>query len=143
MPFHLRIATLEKVVFDSEVSSVTLPGEVGELGILPNHMPLITPLALGEITAKKNGEEFYMTVSGGMVEIQPHRVIVLADQAERAEEIDERLAEEARRRAEMIMKEKHVDSEAFAAAEAELQKALLRLKVVKKHRSKKGIALPE
>src|SRR3989338_3533642 len=97
--FHLRITTLERLVFDEDISSVTLPGEAGELTILPNHMPLITPLKLGEITARKNGEEFYMTVSSGMVEVQPHRVLVLADQAERAEEIDEKLAEEARKRA--------------------------------------------
>lgn len=136
--FRLRITTLEKIVFDDEITSVTLPGEDGELGILSNHVPLITSLKIGEIIAKKNGEEFYMTVSGGMAEIQPHRVLILADQAERAEEIDERLAEEARLKAEEIMKEKHIDLESFAIAEAELQKALLSLKVAKKHRSKKS-----
>lgn len=137
--FHLRITTLEKLVFDSEVTSVTLPGEAGEFGILAHHAPLITPLKLGEITAKKNGEEFYMAISGGMAEVQPHRVLVLADQAERAEEIDEKLAEEARARAEAIMQEKHVDEETFATASAELQKALLHIKISRKHRSKKGI----
>jgi len=135
---HLRIATLEKTIFDEEVTAVTLPGEAGEFGVLPNHAPLITPLVLGEIVAKKEGEDFYMTVSGGMVEVRPDHVLVLADQAERAEEIDEKLAEEARARAEEVMKDKQVDGESFAAAEAELQRSLLRIKVVRKHRSRRG-----
>ena len=137
---HLRIATLEKVVFDGPVNSITLPAEAGEIGILPDHAPLITPLVLGEITARKNGEDFYMAVSSGMAEIQPHRVIVLADQAERAEEIDEKLAEEAREKAEVVMREKRNDAKEFTAAEAELQQAILRLKVAKKHRSKRGVS---
>lgn len=139
---HLRIATLEKVVFDGPVSSITLPAEAGEIGVLPDHAPLITPLILGEIVARKNGKDFYMAVSSGMAEIQPNRVIVLADQAERAEEINEKLAEEARKKAEAIMREKRTDKESFAAAEAELQQAILRLKIAKKHRSRGGISSP-
>jgi F-type H+-transporting ATPase subunit epsilon len=140
--FHLRITTLENTVFDEEVESVTLPGAMGEMTVLPNHAPLITTLALGEITARKNSDEFLMTISNGMAEVQPHRVLVLADQAERAEEIDEKLAEEARARAEKIMKEKYEDKESFASAEAELQHSLLRLKVVRKHRSKRRATVP-
>ena len=83
-----------------------------------------------------------MAVSSGMAEIQPNRVLVLADQAERAEEIDEKLAEEARKKAELVMEEKQDDEEGFAAAEAELQRSLLRIKLARKHRSKKGIAPP-
>ena len=134
--FHLRIATLERVVFDEDVVSVTLPGAAGELGILPKHMPLITPLTLGEIIARKNGEEFSLAISGGMAEVQPQGVLILADQAERAEEIDEKLAEEARVRAEKLMQEKRDDLASFAEASAELERALLRLKLVRKHRSK-------
>lgn len=137
--FHLRITTLEKIVFDEEIESVTLPGEAGEFCVLANHTALITPLKLGAITAKKDGEEFYMTVSGGMVEVQPHRVLVLADQAERAEEIDEKLTEQARSRAESLMKEKQLGEKGFASAEAELQRALLQLHILKKHKSKKGV----
>lgn len=133
---HLRIATLEKTVFDQEVQTVTIPGADGEIGVLENHVPLVTPLALGEIVAKSNGEEFFMAVSGGMVEVQPHRVLILADQAERAEEIDLELAEEARKRAERIMKEKHTDEESFASAEAELQRALLHIKLAKRRKSR-------
>jgi F-type H+-transporting ATPase subunit epsilon len=136
---NLRIATLEKLVFDEDVRSVTLPGSAGVLTILPNHMPLITPLSLGEIIAKGEHDEFLMAISSGMVEVQAQRVLVLADEAERAEEIDEARAEEARRRAEQIMHEKREDKETFAQAEAELQRALLRLKIVQKHKSRKRL----
>lgn len=132
---HLRIATLGRTVFDEDVESVTLPGSEGELTVLKNHIPLITPLVLGEIIARRGGEEFSMTVSGGMVEVSPHRVLVLADQSERAEEIDIELAEEARRRAEKLMEEKREDVEEFAAAEAELQRALMRIKIAKRRKS--------
>ena len=128
----LRIATLEKLVFDGVVQSVTLPGSAGVLTILPNHMPLITPLSLGEITARGEHDEFYLAISSGMVEVQPQRVLVLADEAERAEEIDEERANEARIRAEQIMREKREDKETFAQAEAELQRTLLRLKIIEK-----------
>lgn len=143
MAFHLRIATLEKVVFEEEVSLATLPGEAGEFSVLPSHMPLITPLKLGEVTARKNGEEFYMAISGGMAEIQPHRVLVLAEEAERAEEIDEKHAEAARKKAEELMKEKHSDVEGFAGVQAELERALLRLKIARKHRSARGIRMEQ
>src|SRR3989338_9912495 len=126
-----------RVLFRSqEVDMVTLPGTAGEFGVLANHMPMVTSLGLGEIIAKQKGEEFYMAVSGGMAEVQSDSVVVLADQAERAEEIDEKLAESARERAEKIMSEKHGDVESFASAEAELQRSLLRLRVVRKHRTK-------
>ncbi len=136
MPLHLRIATLERTVFDEDVDSITLPGSEGEFTVLKNHIPLITALALGEIIARRGGEEFSMTVSGGMTEVQPDRVLVLADQSERAEEIDIELAEEARRRAERLMEEKREDVEEFAAAEAELQRALMRIKIAKKRKGR-------
>ena len=136
MPLHLRIATLERTVFDEDVDSITLPGSEGEFTVLKNHIPLITALALGEIIVRRGGEEFSMTVSGGMTEVQPDRVLVLADQSERAEEIDIELAEEARRRAERLMEEKREDVEEFAAAEAELQRALMRIKIAKKRKGR-------
>lgn len=139
---RLRVVTLDKTVFDADVDSVILPGEEGEFGVLHGHVPLITPLKLGEISAKNSKEDFFLTISSGMAEIQPNRVLVLADQSERAEEIDERLAEEARIRAEKIMKEKHVSAESFALAEAELQKALLQIKIAKRHKSKRNIISP-
>jgi len=134
---NLRIATLEKLIFDGAVQSVTLPGIAGVLTILPNHMPLITPLSLGEIIARGEHDEFLMAISSGMLEVQAERVLVLADEAERAEEIDEERAEEARKRAEQIMHEKREDKETFAQAEAELQRALLRLKIIQKFKRTK------
>lgn len=133
---HLRIATLERVVFDEKIEAVTLPGVDGEFGVLEGHAPLITSLKLGGITAKTREEEFFMAVSGGIVEVQPHRVLVLAHQAERAEEIDEQLAKEAKIRAETLMKEERIDKETFANAEAELKRSLLHLEILRKHRSK-------
>ena len=133
---RLCIATLERTVFDEDIESVTLPGSEGEFTVLKNHIPLITSLALGEILARRAGEEFSMTVSGGMVEVQTNRVLVLADQSERAEEIDIELAEEARRRAEKLMEEKREDVEEFATAEAEMARALMRLKIAKKRRGR-------
>ncbi|HCA67016.1 MAG: ATP synthase F1 subunit epsilon [Candidatus Jacksonbacteria bacterium RIFOXYA2_FULL_44_7] len=137
--FHLRITTLERVVFDEETESVTLPGVTGEFTVLSGHIPFITSLKLGEITARNKAGEFFMGVSGGMAEVTGERVLVLADQAERAEEIDEQLAEEARNRAEALMSEKRGSGEVFAAAEAELQQSLLRLKIARKHRTKKSV----
>jgi F-type H+-transporting ATPase subunit epsilon len=133
------ITTLDNTVFDDTVDSITLPGEAGEFGVLHGHSPLITPLTLGEIRAKKNGEEFYMAVSGGMVEVRANLVRVLADQAERADEIDEKLAEDAKKRAEKVMADTRTDDESFAMAEAELKQSLLRIKIVRKHRSRKNI----
>lgn len=135
--FHLQITTLERVVFDDDVTSVTLPGEAGEFAVLPRHASLITPLRIGEITAKKGDVVFYMAISGGLADVQQEHVLVLADQAERAEEIDEALAEEGRRRADKFMKEQRGDAGAFAAAEAELERALLRIKIARKHKSRR------
>ncbi|MDP3725420.1 MAG: ATP synthase F1 subunit epsilon [Nanoarchaeota archaeon] len=135
MPLHLRIATLERTVFDEDIESVTLPGSEGEFTVLKNHLPLITSLSLGEIVARRGKEDFSMTVSGGMADVQPHRVLILADQAERAEEIDIELAEEARTRAEKLMEEHRDDAEEFAAAEAEMARALLRIKLAKRRKS--------
>jgi F-type H+-transporting ATPase subunit epsilon len=135
----LRIATLEKLVFDGAVKSVTLPGSAGVLTILPNHMPLITQLSLGEITARSENDEFYLVISSGMVEVQSQRVLVLADEVERAEELDEERANEARIRAEQIMREKREDKVTFADAEAELQKSLLRLKIIQKLKRRKRL----
>lgn len=136
--FPLRIATLQRMVFDRVVDSVTLPGDAGEFTVLASHTPLISPMSLGMVTARFGREEFFMAVSGGMVEVQPHRVLVLADQAEVAEELDEKLVEEARMRAEKLMKEKQQSAENFAAEAAALERALLHLRIIKRHRSKRS-----
>ena len=137
--FNLQISTIERVVFDGTVVSVTLPGEAGEFGVLAHHAPLITPLTIGEIIARTNSETFFMAISGGLAEVQKDRVLVLADQAERAEEIDETLAEEGRRRAEELMRERREDAGVFEAARIQLERELLRIKIARKHRSKRSL----
>src|SRR3972149_7955119 len=96
---NLDIVTAERVVFSQEVDSVVAPGIEGELGILPKHAPLLTALNLGELRIKTGGEEITMAIGGGFLEVMPDKVVVLADSAERAEEIDLARAQEAQRRA--------------------------------------------
>ena len=103
---RLDIVTAERVVFSEDVDVVVAPGVEGQLGILPHHAPLMTTLQPGELRVKKGGEEFSLAISGGFLEVRPDRVIVLADTAERAEEIDVARAEEAKRRAEESLLER-------------------------------------
>lgn len=134
---QLEIVTAERVVFSDEVEVVVAPGVEGQLGILPHHAPLMTILLPGELLVRKGGEEFFLAISGGFLEVRPDRVIVLADAAERVEEIDIARAEEAKRRAEERLT--HPTTEAdMARAEAALRRALMRLRVVTKRRRKSG-----
>jgi F-type H+-transporting ATPase subunit epsilon len=112
-------------------------GVEGQLGILPQHAPLITVLQPGELIIKKDNSESYLAVSGGFLEVRPEKVIVLADACERAEEIDIERAEEAKRRAGDIMKAPPVETDT-AAAEAALRRSLVRLKVAGKLRRRRG-----
>jgi F-type H+-transporting ATPase subunit epsilon len=97
------IVTVERLVYSDEVDMVVAPGVLGTLGILPHHAPLITALEEGELRLKKGGEEERFAVSGGYMEVRPDRVIVMANTAERADEIDEARAEAARQRAELLL----------------------------------------
>jgi F-type H+-transporting ATPase subunit epsilon len=134
---RLDIVTAEKVVYSEDVDEVIIPGIDGELGVLPNHSPLMTILAAGELLIKQEGVEVDLAVSGGFVEIRPERVIVLADAAERAEEIDLARAEEARRHAEQAKMEVATGSAAdMLAAEAALKRALARIKVARRRRER-------
>ena len=135
MPVRLDVVTSERVVFSEDVDVVMAPGVEGQLGILPHHSPLMTSLKTGELVAKKGGEEISFAMSGGFLEVRPDRVIVLADVAERADEIDISRAEAARKRAEELLK--HVTPEVdIALAEAALQRAMIRLKVGQKRRKR-------
>lgn len=129
-----KIITPDKIVFEAEIDAVTLPSQMGEITILPNHIPLISLLVPGEIKIKKNKEEISLSTSGGFVEITGQSVVVLSDTAERAEEIDIAKAEEAKVSAEKMMKEKRVDSEEFARMSAKIEKELARLKVARKRK---------
>lgn len=134
---RLDIVTAERMVYSEDVDEIIVPGVDGELGVLPLHSPLMTILAPGELLIKKDDTEVDLAVSGGFIEVRPDHVIVLADTAERAEEIDIARAEEARKRAEQAKSEVASGSaEAALAAEASLKRALTRLKVARKRRER-------
>jgi F-type H+-transporting ATPase subunit epsilon len=137
---RLEIVTAERVVFSDDVDVVVAPGVEGQLGILPHHAPLMTMLLPGELRVKKGEEEFSLAISGGFLEVRPDRVIVLADAAERVEEIDVARAEAAKRRAQELIKSRPSEVDA-ARAEAALRRSLARLKVVERRRKKPGAPL--
>ncbi len=123
------------MVFEGDVDIVVLPGTDGEMGILPHHAPLLTTLKIGIIKVRSGGKEEIFTVAGGVAEVQPDIVTVLADAAENVEEIDVARAEAARKRAEEILaKGVPMDSDAYLKMEAALRKSNLRLDAVKRYR---------
>jgi F-type H+-transporting ATPase subunit epsilon len=124
----LEIVTPETKTFSEDVDMVTLTGTEGEMGILPQHMPLMTQLVAGEIIARKGGENIFLAVGDGFVQVTGDRVAILTDMAIKADDIDEAKAEEARQRAEARLAEKITDEEA-ASASAALAHSLAQLKV--------------
>jgi len=136
MPIHLEIVTAERVVLSDDVDQINAPTKDGRVGILPRHAPLLTILDVGELTIIKDGASTPFAVSGGFMEVLPNRVTILADTAERADEIDEARAEEARRRAEEQIAQRQ-SSQDIALAEAELRRALIRLKVAQLKRNRR------
>jgi F-type H+-transporting ATPase subunit epsilon len=134
---QVEIVTAERIVFTGEATAVVVPGSEGQLGILPFHAPLMTSLAPGELIVRNENQETVMAVSGGFIEVRPDRVIILADQAERAEEIDIERALAARKRA-----EERVGKEEFDAArtEAALRRALIRLQVAERLKERRARA---
>ena len=138
MAIKLDIVTAEKVVFSDDVDIVIAPGLEGQLAILPHHAPLITTLTSGELIARKEGQEYCMAISGGYLEVRPDRVIVLADEAERAEEIDIARAEAAKKRAQETLV--HPASQVDAArAEAALRRAIARLEVAERIKKRRKV----
>jgi F-type H+-transporting ATPase subunit epsilon len=126
---QVEVVTGERVVFaESDVDMVVAPGSDGTLGILPSHAPLITTLTSGELRIKKAGSEQSLVVFGGFMEVTPEKVVVLADSAERAEEIDLGRAEDARRRAETDIANRKGEVD-LVQAEAALRRAAVRLRV--------------
>lgn len=138
----LDVVTAERVVFSEDVDVVVAPGVDGQLGILPHHAPLMTMLQPGELLIRKGGAEFCLAITGGFLEVRPDRIIVLADAAERAEEIDVQRAEEAKRRAEARLRQGAVAGIDPALAEAALRRAIMRLKAAErtKRRRREGRA---
>jgi F-type H+-transporting ATPase subunit epsilon len=129
----LEIVTPDAKVFSEDVEMVTLPGVEGEMGIYPNHVPLLTQIVPGEIVARKGGQDFFLAIGEGFVEVTGDHVAILADMAIRAENIDEAKAEEARRRAEARLAEKLNDEES-AAVQAAISHSTAQLKVKRRGR---------
>lgn len=136
---NFQLVTPEKTVLSQELTSLTCPTTTGEITILPNHVPLVTQLATGEIHAKTpDGKDFFMFVSGGFVQInEGSKVIILADSAEHHYEIDEQRAEEAKARAQKELSERKMTSQEYAAVAASLEKSLARIHVARKHAHRK------
>ncbi len=126
MPFQLEIVTAERVVLSEDVDQVNVPGAAGRMGILPRHEPLLTSLIPASCDIIKDGERTPFAVSGGFMEVLPDRVTILADTAERADEIDESARRGRAPRAEELMRERRSDQE-LALAEAQLRRAMIRL----------------
>lgn len=141
---RFKIVTPERTVMEEEAYQATLPVVGGEVTILSNHIPYIGAIKAGEIIIRKeaNGEEISLVTSGGFVEFHDNTLVILADTAERAEEIDLARAEEARTRAEELKKETiHMGEEEYARMAALIEKELARVRVARKHHSKRGISL--
>lgn len=139
--FDFEITTPERTAYKAKVRQVTIPTAGGEITVLPDHVPLVAPILAGELrVVDEKGEEVLMAVSGGFVTVHPDdRMAVLADTAERAEELEVAAVEEAKRRAEELLREKTDDQERFADAAAHLARELARLKVARKHRARRGL----
>ena len=132
---RLEIVTAEGQIFSGDANAVIAPGMEGQLGILPHHAPLMTILQPGELIIKKDGEELYLVVTGGFLEVRPDKVIILADACERCEEIDIARAEAAKKRAEERLKSKSPEID-HALADAALRRSLIRLKAAERMRRK-------
>jgi F-type H+-transporting ATPase subunit epsilon len=137
---RLEIVTAEREVYSDEVDLVVAPGIEGELGILPRHAPLITALQPGMLQVKKDGEETLMAVTGGFLQVFRDRVLILADAAERAEEIEEDRAEEARQRAAEALRQRGAGGDVVQAEAARLalRRSLARLQVARRRQRRAG-----
>ncbi len=138
MTIHVDIVSAEEAIFSGPAEMIFASGVMGDLGIMPRHAPLLTQLKPGEVRLKKEGgeEEFYY-ISGGMLEIQPNVVTVLADTVVRARDLDEAAALEAKERAEQALRDKSSEFE-YARAQTELAEAMAQLQAIKKLRDKTG-----
>jgi F-type H+-transporting ATPase subunit epsilon len=140
MPLRLQIVTAERVVFDSDVDYVTAPGAEGSLGILPRHAPLLSGLTPGELRYRRSGEQVALAIGGGFIEIFNNKVVVLADSAERSDEIDVARAEEARKRAERLLSERgKLSADDALRTELALRRALTRIEVARRHGGRGGV----
>jgi F-type H+-transporting ATPase subunit epsilon len=139
MPIRCEIVSQDRVVYQGDVDMVILPGTGGEMGILPHHAPVLTTLKFGVVKVRRAGSEQIFAVAGGVAEVQPDLITVLADAAENVEEIDVKRAEFARKRAEeALTKGVPAESDALLSVEAALRRSNLRLDVVRRYRKNKN-----
>jgi F-type H+-transporting ATPase subunit epsilon len=135
MPIRCEIVSQDRLVFEGDVDIVVVPGIDGDMGILPRHAPLLSTLRFGIIKVRTQGKEEEFTVAGGVLEVQPDIITILADSAENVREIDVARAEAARRRAEeMLRKGVPRDSDEYMRMEAALRRSNLRLEAVRRYR---------
>ncbi len=135
MPIRCEIVSQDRMVYQGDADMVLLPAMEGEMGVLPNHSPLLTTLKYGIITVRTQGQEEFFTVAGGIAEVQPDIVTILADAAENVQEIDTARAEAARQRAqEQLEKGVPADTDTYLKIEAALRRSTLRLEAAKRFR---------
>jgi len=132
MPLQLEIVTPERLAYSDQVDSVQLPGIEGELGVLPHHAPLVSILGLGELLIRKGGQEESFAIVGGFLQVRPDKVVVMAEDADMASEIDLEKAQEARREAEKALETGYHEGADLSLARASLQQALLRIRVAER-----------
>lgn len=135
MNLDLEIITPEKIVFKSEADEVIAPTANGQIGILPNHIGLLTKIIPGEIIIRKGNSQQFLAVTGGFLEINNNKVSILADYAIRAEDVEVARAQEAQKRAEKLIQEKKTEKD-FRIAQAELIKSILELRIANKIKKK-------
>lgn len=134
---NFKLVTPEHVVYESDIDQLTCPTQMGEVTILPNHIPLVANLVPGEMRIVKEGQDIFFAIHGGFLEVrQKNEVVILADAAEHVEEIDVKRAEEAREKAKKIMEEKVQDAEKFAESQAALERSLVRIKAARRKKYK-------
>ena len=139
MPLKVEIVTAERMVYSEEdVDRVIAPGVEGELGVLPLHTPLLTMMQPGLMRIIRGNEEIEMVITGGFIEVRENHVTVLADTAERADEIDEARAQEARQRAQRRLEERTTEMD-LSQAKAALARSLIRLKIAERRRRRRGV----
>ena len=135
MTLHVDIVSAEKEIYSGTAEMVFAPLSTGEVGVLPRHAPLIARMKPGEVRVRSGSEELHFYVSGGVLEVQPHVVTVLADTAIRAKDMDEAAAVAAKQRAEEALKDRKADID-YAQAQADLAQAIAQLQFIRKLRDK-------
>lgn len=143
MPIRCEIVSQDRLVWEGEADIVVVPGMSGEMGILPNHAPLLSTLKFGVLKVREKGVEHVFTVAGGVIEVQPDLITVLADSAENVREIDVARAEAARQRAEELLREgPPADTDSYLKLEAALRRSNLRLEAVRRFRGGRRSQIP-